>query len=164
MTNTTHDCIIAVDERGECVLLKCTPRRSYDIEIFDDGFYMDQYVDNPGDIPTEYGVYKCKVEVSYFQSQEDDRHGNIDLTRIIKNVSPVYISSVDLLPKKTYSWASFGLMFQIDGDAQSWICSYYSHYSKQSDSRFPSQKGATIEEAAQKMVLFMQEHYPGMLS
>ena len=73
------------------------------------------------------------------------------------------MNPIEKLPKKTYNCESFGLMFMIDGTGDFWWCQYYSHFSKKSDERFPSQKGKTIEDAATSMLNFINDNFPEQL-
>lgn len=162
MENTIHNCIIATDERGECVLLKCTPDRGHDIDIFE-GFYLDNNIQNKDAIPTDFGVYTCQVEVSYFKYNNSDDGYGADLTRTMSNLKRVDISSVDLLPERLNDLYSYRLVFTAIGNNKGWSCCYYSLSTQRFDNRLPHQYGFTIEEAASKMVAYMREHYPAML-
>jgi len=162
MKNTIHSCIIATDERGECVLLKCTPDRGHDLDIFE-GFYLDDHVKNKDAIPTDFGIYTCQIEVSYFKYNYIVDGYGADLTRTLSNLKRVDISSVELLPKVLHDRNSFKLNFVAIEGQKGWICKYYSKNAKRIDRRLPHQYGFTIEEAASKMVAYMREHYPAML-
>jgi len=58
--NQIHDCIIAVDERGHGFLLKSSPSL-YEFDTFDGNCLQDNINTKTENIPTEFGIYKCKI-------------------------------------------------------------------------------------------------------
>jgi hypothetical protein len=70
MSQLEHNCIIAVDERGDAFLIKSEPSL-YEHDIFDGNSLEDNINTNVKDIPTECGIYKCKIMVQHHSYMTD---------------------------------------------------------------------------------------------
>ena len=66
-----HDCIIAVDELGVPLLLKSEPSL-YEHDLFDGRDLRDNVNFKEHDVPTEFGIYKCKIMVQGFTSNTQE--------------------------------------------------------------------------------------------
>lgn len=65
-----HDCLIAIDERGDGFLIKSEPSL-YENDIFDGNSLQDNINKNIDTIPKECGIYKCKVVVHSYSYWTD---------------------------------------------------------------------------------------------
>ena len=65
-----YDCIIAVDERGDGFLLKSRPS-VYEFDTFDGNSLQDNINHKTENIPTEFGVYKCKIKTKHYKYMTD---------------------------------------------------------------------------------------------
>jgi hypothetical protein len=88
---STHDCIIAVDENGVCILLKSEPSL-YQHELFDGNSLHDNIDKHEDRIPKEFGVYKCKILVQGTQSFGGDAEVEYDVHAWIEDVKKLFIT------------------------------------------------------------------------
>lgn len=65
-----YDCIIVVDERGDAMLLKSKPSL-YDNDTFDGNYLQDNINKDNKLIPTEFGIYRCKIHSKWHESYTD---------------------------------------------------------------------------------------------
>lgn len=86
-----HNCIIAVDERGICFLLKSEPSL-YEHDIFDGNDLGDNINKNEKDIPKEFGIYKCKIMV-YAYSYYTDYGTEYDVNTWVEDVVKIELPS-----------------------------------------------------------------------
>jgi len=83
---TTHKCVFAVTTHGEPVLLKSNPDL-LEFDVFDGNDLRDNIIQNPGDIPSVFGIYSCDVVVevdSYNNAWEIEYDVNTSISNIIK--------------------------------------------------------------------------------
>ena len=66
-----HDCLIAVDSKGCAILISSKPDL-YEHDLFDSSLLEDNITDDLHNVPTEPGVYKCKIFVLGTQSNTQE--------------------------------------------------------------------------------------------
>lgn len=86
-----HNCIIAVSENGCAILLKSEPNL-FENEIFDGNDLNDNINKNEKDIPTEFGVYRCKIMV-YAYSYHTDCGTEYDVNTWLEDVVKLELPS-----------------------------------------------------------------------
>lgn len=82
----THKCVIAVDERGDCILLKSSPSL-YEFDTFDGSSLHDNINHKTQLIPTEFGIYTCDINtkcVGYWTECGTEYDNEIWLDNICK--------------------------------------------------------------------------------
>lgn len=87
-----YNCIIAITDQGEGVLLK-SHSDLYDHEIFD-GCMLDELVDNVKDIPTEFGLYRCNIEVNSYKCNNPEDPVEWDMTVHLKDVNKLEVNNI----------------------------------------------------------------------
>lgn len=82
----TYNCIIAVDERGDGILLKSEPSL-YEFDMFDGNSLQDNINQDYKIIPTEFGVYKCLIHTKTYKYYTDcgiEYEVNVSISDVIK--------------------------------------------------------------------------------